>query len=66
MSYIKTNNLQILTLEQRKMLKRSGDALEAYSRLTEAEKEEIINQCRDAKSKAEMDRIISRLSGNWF
>ena len=43
-----------------------GDALEAYSRLTEAEKEEIINQCRDAKSKAEMDRIISRLSGNWF
>ena len=43
-----------------------GGALEAYSRLTEAEKEEIINQCRDAKSKAEMDRIISRLSGNWF
>ncbi len=43
-----------------------GDALEAYSHLTEAEKEEIINQCRDAKSKAEMDRIISRLSGSWF
>lgn len=42
------------------------DALEAYSRLTEAEKEQVINECRDAKSKADMDRIINRLSGSWF
>lgn len=42
------------------------DALEAYSKLTEAEKERIINECRDAKSKADMDRIISRLTGDWF
>ncbi len=37
------------------------DAYEAYNRLTEAEKEDVINRCRDAKSKAEMDRIISSL-----
>lgn len=43
-----------------------GDAIEAYGRLTEAEKEEVLNECRDAKSKSEMDRIISRLAGNWF
>ncbi|KAI4444962.1 hypothetical protein C823_007984 [Eubacterium plexicaudatum ASF492] len=42
------------------------DAWDAYSKLTEAEKEQIINECRDAKSKAEMDRIISRLSGSIF
>ena len=41
------------------------DALEAYSKLSEAEKERIINECRDAKSKAEMDRIIDRLCGKW-
>ena len=43
-----------------------ADALEAYSRLTESEKEQILNDCRDAKSKADIDRIINRLSGNWF
>ena len=43
-----------------------GDALDAYSKLTEAEKERVLNECRDAKSKAEMDRIIDRLSGNWL
>lgn len=42
------------------------NALDAYSKLTEAEKEQVINECRDAKSKAEMDRIINRLSGNWY
>ena len=42
------------------------DALEAYSKRTEAEKEQIIMECREAKSKAEMDSIISRLSGSWI
>ncbi len=42
------------------------DAMNAYSRLTEAEKEKIIMECRDAKSKAEMDNIINRLSNKWF
>ncbi len=41
------------------------EALEGYSRLTEAEKEQIIFKCRDAKSKEEMDKIISSL-GNPF
>ena len=44
----------------------NGDALDAYNRLTEAEKEQVLNECRDAKSKADMDRIISRLSGDWL
>lgn len=43
-----------------------GDALDAYNKLTEAEKERVLNECRDAKSKAEMERIIDRLSGNWL
>jgi hypothetical protein len=42
------------------------DALDAYSKLTEAEKEQVLNECRDAKSKADMNRIISRLSGDWL
>lgn len=43
------------------------DALEAYSRLTEAEKEKVLNECRDAKSKSDMDRVIDRLTGHyWF
>lgn len=42
------------------------DALEAYSKLTEAEKERVIFECKDAKSKQEMDHIIKRLTGNWF
>ena len=43
-----------------------ADAVEAYSRLTEAEKERVLNECRDAKSKAEMDSIIDRLCGRWI
>ncbi len=39
---------------------------DAYSKLTEAEKEQVLNECRDAKSKADMNRIISRLSGDWL
>ncbi len=42
------------------------DALDAYNKLTEAEKEQVLNECRDAKNKAEMNRIISHLSGSWF
>lgn len=37
-------------------------ALEGFSNLTEAEKEQIIFKCKDAKSKEEMDRIISSLT----
>lgn len=36
-------------------------AMKKYSDLTEAEKERIILQCKDAKSKAEMDRIVNSL-----
>ncbi len=42
------------------------DAMDAYSKLTEAEKEKVLNECRDAKSKAEMDSIINRLCGKWI
>lgn len=41
-------------------------ALDAYSRLTEAEKEKIIFECKDAKNKSDMDKIIDRLSGRWI
>ena len=44
----------------------NGDALDAYSRLTEAEKEKIIFECKDAKSKSDMEKIIDRLSGRWI
>lgn len=36
-------------------------AMNRYARLTEAEKEEIMNRARDAKSKAEMQRIIDEI-----
>lgn len=36
-------------------------AMKKYSDLTESEKEKIILQCRDAKSKEEMDRIVNSL-----
>lgn len=39
-----------------------GRAREGYEGLTEAEKEHIIFKCKDAKSKEEMDKIISSLS----
>ena len=42
------------------------DALDAYNRLTEYEKEKVIFECQDAKSKEDMDHIIERLTGNWF
>ena len=37
-------------------------AMSRFSRMTEAEKEEVLNRARDAKSKSEMQDIISRLS----
>lgn len=43
----------------------NGRAMERFSNMTEAEKEQIIFKCKDAKSKAEMDKIISSL-GNPF
>lgn len=36
-------------------------AMKRYSDLTEAEKEKIILQCKDAKSKEEMDKIVNSL-----
>lgn len=62
-SIMDINNLPIGFVMGMSMKK---DAMDAYSELTEAEKEEIINECRDAKSKSEMERIIDRLSGKWF
>lgn len=46
-------------------------AKEGYANLTEAEKEHIILKCKDAKSKAEMDKIIDSISSDenindWF
>lgn len=40
----------------------SVDAMRNFTNLTEAEREEILNQARDAKSKADMDTIVSNLS----
>lgn len=45
---------------------RHEDALDAYNRLSEYEKEKVIFECKDAKSKEDMDHIIDRLTGNWF
>lgn len=42
------------------------DALDAYNSLTEYEKEKVILECKDAKSKEDMEHIIDRLTGNWF
>lgn len=42
------------------------DAMNHFSNLTEAEKEEILNRARDAKSKDEMQKIISHLSSDKF
>lgn len=36
-------------------------ALAGYSRMTEAEKEKIILQCKDAKSDQEVERIIGSM-----
>lgn len=44
----------------------NAKAMDNYSNLTEAEKEQVIFECKDAKSKSDMERIIDRLSGNWF
>lgn len=38
------------------------DAMNHFSNMSEAQKEEILNRARDAKSKNEMQRIISELS----
>lgn len=38
-------------------------AMERYSGLTEAKKEELLNRARDAKSKSDMDSIIAKLNG---
>ncbi len=37
-------------------------AMERFSNMTEAEKEQAIARSRDAKSKREMDRIVSALA----
>ncbi len=37
------------------------DAMDHFSRLSEAEKEELLNRARDARSKHDMDRIIDEL-----
>lgn len=36
-------------------------AMDRFSNLTEAEKEELLNRARDAKSKDEMQRIIDEM-----
>lgn len=39
-------------------------ALDGYAKMTEAQKEELINRSRDAKSKAEMERIVNSIVDN--
>lgn len=39
-------------------------AKEGYERLSETEKEHIILKCKDAKTKAEMDKIVNSLSSS--
>ncbi len=40
------------------------DALDRFGRMSEAEKEKLIFESKDAKSKSEMDRIISSLASD--
>ncbi len=42
-------------------LARNTVAMQRYGELTESEKEQIILRCKDAKSKAEMQRIVDSL-----
>ena len=42
------------------------NAMNHFSNLSEAEKEEILNRARDAKSRDEMQRIVSELSPDRF
>ncbi len=42
------------------------DMLDTYNRLTEAEKEQFIFECKDAKSQSEIDEVINRFSGHLF
>ena len=42
----------------------NADALDGYSKLTEAQKEELINRSRDAKSKKEMEQIVNSIVDN--
>lgn len=37
-------------------------ALSGYAKMTEAEKEELINRSKDAKSKEEMERIVNSIT----
>lgn len=45
-------------------LSMNESAMDSYSRLTEAEKEEIINRARDAKTKSEMKEIVDTIGTN--
>lgn len=38
------------------------DALSEFGSMTEAEKEDIILRCKDAKSKAEMEQIVDSIA----
>ena len=40
----------------------NAKAMNQYGKISEAEKEEIIMRCKDAKSKDEMDRIVDSLA----
>ncbi len=42
------------------------DAMDRFSHLSEAQKEELLNRARDAKSKPEMQRVIDSISGDTF
>ncbi len=42
-------------------LARNERAMQRYAQLSESEKEQIINRCRDAKSKAEMQKIVDEM-----
>lgn len=40
-------------------------AMCGYARLSETEKEHLIMQCKDARSKEEMQKIVDSLAAGW-
>lgn len=45
-------------------LSQNLNAMDKFSHMTESEKEEFLNRARDAKSKKDMNAIVSELSSN--
>ena len=55
-------NVQAIPLGFGMALSQDLNAMDKFSHMTEAEKEEYLNRARDAKSKKDMSAIVSELS----